>query len=147
MFKQQTPESPSGLPAGQPKLEAAVLEMLLFGDSPVLEILRVQRQLSESLRREMTGVGFFTFFALPDAAPRLVGTRRFHLGDVSASILGLKHGAGFVLFVTDGSIDNLEGFSYDEPWPADVSHFELYYEGGRAKDLEVVRREASAIRR
>jgi hypothetical protein len=49
---------------------------------------------------------------------------------------GLVHGAGFVLFVRDGRIDTLEGFSYDEPWPQQVSKFNLKYQR-EPRDLEL----------
>jgi hypothetical protein len=46
---------------------------------------------------------------------------------VNATIDGLAHGAGFVLFVRGGRIETLEGFSYDEPWPPRVERFLLAY--------------------
>jgi hypothetical protein len=48
------------------------------------------------------------------------------LGGIEADILGLQHGAGFLLFVRDGVVSFLEGFSYDEPWPAEVKEFRVY---------------------
>ena len=51
---------------------------------------------------------------VPDAP---VTRDRLHLGEVASSLTGLDHGAGFVLWVTSGRLDTLEGFSYGEPWP------------------------------
>ena len=44
---------------------------------------------------------------------------------VETTISGLRHGAGFVLFVDDGQLAMLEGFSYDGPWPQDIKEFSL----------------------
>jgi hypothetical protein len=66
----------------------------------------------------MTGVGFFTRFSIPEDVPKLPDNATFPLDpvdDVAADINSLKHGAGFVLFVVNGQIDTLEGYTYDEP--------------------------------
>ena len=108
-------------------LESAVLEMLLRGDQPVLEALRVQLQKSTVASRQNTGAGFFADFLIPDDAPRAPGKENFVLGDVSAEIDDLEHGAGFLLFIRNGKLDFLEGYSFDEPWPAEVGKFKLQY--------------------
>jgi hypothetical protein len=48
-------------------------------------------------------------------------------GDVAAQVDGLKHGAGFLLYVMDGMLDAIEGYSYDEPWPEQIGAFSLAY--------------------
>jgi hypothetical protein len=42
------------------------------------------------------------------------------ISDVGAEIEGVRHGVGFVLFIQDGRLDCLEGFTYDDPWPDEV---------------------------
>lgn len=94
--------------------------------------------------REATGVGFFTTLVIGDGAePAPVKPGQMDLGDVTAVIDGVEHGVGFVLFVNDGVLDVLEGFSYDEPWtdlsasyhvtPGGVAH-----SGGSLTDIEQV---------
>jgi len=56
-----------------------------------------------------------------------------------ADIEGLAHGAGFTLFLRDGVIDMLEGFSYDEPWPKEVARFQVR-RSGKNWDLEALKR-------
>jgi hypothetical protein len=34
----------------------------------------------------------------------------------------------------------LEGYTYDEPWPQEISEFELTYRGGEQRDLEALRK-------
>lgn len=111
---------------GLTQLEQAVLDKLLAGDDPMLVALRSQADRARVTRCEYTGVGFYCWFDVPEGAPK-AGDGDYTLGDVSANIEGLEHGAGFVLFVRGGRPDNLEGFSYDEPWPDHIGQFELSY--------------------
>jgi len=107
-------------------LDAGVLEKLLAGDHRVLAALRRQVAEATAVHRELSGVGFFTRFTLPETtAPAPVRCLRF--GDVHGDIAGLQHGAGFVLFVDEGRITMLEGFSYGEPWPEEVNAFAIRY--------------------
>jgi hypothetical protein len=62
--------------------------------------------------------------------------KSFKFGDVVAEIEGLKHGAGFLLFITDGALDELEGYCYDEAWPKEVIGFKLAYFGGSERDMK-----------
>jgi hypothetical protein len=79
--------------------------------------LRTQFERCRVAARKPTGVGFFTQLHIPDdAEPAPVKPGRMSLGNVVATVDGLQHGAGFVLFVENGVLDMLEGFSYDEPW-------------------------------
>lgn len=109
------------------RLERAVLDKLLAGDDPTLGTLRVQAKRARLLSCEKTGVGFFCRLEVPEDVERL-GHAEFHIGDVNAAIKGLVHGAGFVLFVKDGRLDTLEGYTYDEPWPAVIDDFQLTYQ-------------------
>ena len=109
-------------------LESAVLQKLLDGDHPVLVALRGQLPGLSVKERKQTGTGFFTEFSTAAAAspaPLVSGKLRF--GDVQATINGLKHGAGFLLYVDQGLLHFLEGYSYEEPWPEQVCEFVVKY--------------------
>ena len=105
--------------------EREVMTMLLSGEDTVLCTLRQQLSVSQVKGRELTGTGFFTTFLVPKEAPRVSGQGDFHLGNVIAKVDGLENGAGFVLFVKNGAIDFLEGYSYDEAWPNEIKRFKL----------------------
>jgi hypothetical protein len=107
-------------------LEHAVLEKLLFGDSERYRVLQNQIHALRVRERKMTGVGFFTRFSIPDDIPKLPDEATFQIGGVGADISDLEHGAGFVLFINNGQIETLEGFTYDEPWPQNVHNFHLH---------------------
>lgn len=114
------------LPPGLEPLEAAVLTMLLTGEHPVLAALRDQLAAAAITRREVTGVGFFLDLTVP-ASAAAAPVRQLRFGDVEATLAGVQHGAGFVLFVDDGRLHMLEGFTYDEPWPSPVTGFAVRY--------------------
>ncbi|HUF60189.1 MAG TPA: hypothetical protein VMR89_12055 [Actinomycetota bacterium] len=109
------------------ELERAVLEKLVAGDAP--DLVKLQRQVAvcHVANREQTGHGFFTSFEVDpsEAEPIESGSARF--GDVQAEIEGLEHGAGFLLFIANGSLDRLEGYSYEEPRPDVIGSFSLSY--------------------
>ena len=108
-------------------LERSVMEMLLSGEQPTLRVLRQQFAASRPSKREHTGVGFFTYFDVPASTPRPSIDARVRIDDVQATLSGLQYGAGFVLFVSNGVIEMLEGYTYDEPWPRDAQLVNLRY--------------------
>lgn len=106
-------------------LERDVLEMLLAGSHPSLKTLRLQLQRAD-IQREMTGVGFYLQFALPDATPR-IRPESCRFGDVHAELAGLKYGVGFLLFIDNGQLSQLEAYTYDERWPETLGAYALRY--------------------
>ena len=115
--------------------ERGVLEKLLAGEYEPLRILRSQLAHASVARREMTGVGFFTYFHFASEITRLAERRSIIFGDVQAAMPGLHHGVGFLLYVSDGALNMLEGYACDEPWPASIDGFELSYETGGDREL------------
>ena len=117
----------SALSPALPPLEASVLALLLAGDEPGLPELRSQLAASLVSRREHSGVGFFTHFDVPPSVPSLGLKRRVVLGDVHGRLRAVEHGVGFLLFIDDGRLAMLEGFTYDDPWPTPEEALELGY--------------------
>jgi hypothetical protein len=111
-------------------LERAAIDVLVSGDDlaadPVTsQILKRQVSAIVAADREPTGDGIFIWLRLGPAAHVVPGRPRIVLSGVHASVDGLANGVGFVLFVEDGLLDLLEGFTYDEPWPQVVGEFTL----------------------
>lgn len=72
---------------------------------------------SASLKsRKMTGVGFFTYFQVPETIEPVRPTEN-PFGNAEMEVGGLKYGCGFILFLKDDYIDFLECYTYVEPWP------------------------------
>ena len=122
-------------------LEQQVTQMLLDGDDETLSVLRQQAERADVSSREMTGVGFYTKFLVPSSSARPAGQPSFKLGDVNGSAANLKHGCGFLLYVDDGTLTMLEGYTYDEPWPDEIQELKLEYSSGPDRDMEQVRKE------
>ena len=101
-------------------LERRVMEMLLAGDHPVLNVLKRQLDASSVLKRDYDGVGFFTEFYVPPQLPRIKADRLV-IDDVYGKIPdyyrpGLPWVGFFILFVEKGAIDTLEGATPDDQW-------------------------------
>lgn len=114
--------------------ERDVVDWILRGDAPFLELLRQQATAAAVSGREFTGVGFYVDFVVPDDAPRLdesLGIEPdFTLGNVGAVFEDVNVEAGFVLFVAGGRIDFLEAYTYgNEPWPEREGRYRLFHFG------------------
>jgi hypothetical protein len=107
-------------------LEKSVLDRMLDRQGEPFHTLRRQLSLATVSKRKFSGVGFFTEFALSKDAPVNEDLADMTVGDVGAEIPGLEHGAGFVLFVRNGAIRMLEGYTYDENWPENTDGFRLF---------------------
>lgn len=120
----------------QLELEQAVIQKLLNGKSETFQILQHQYRASNIRERQMTGTGFFTYFSVPRDVLPLPGTPSFCFGDVQAKMTGLKLGAGFLLTVNKGYIYDLEGYSYEEPWPENFELIRLFYDHDESRNEE-----------
>jgi hypothetical protein len=94
-------------------LETAVLHAIFAETPEIQESLERQFSSARLLERENSGVGFFTTIAVPDDVPA-VSTPSPLGQEVAANIVGLEHGMGFLLFMQDGRLHVLEGFTYDD---------------------------------
>src|SRR5262245_42269279 len=92
------------------------MDALLAGEHPILEQLRVQYRAASPVTRELSGAGFFLEFEVPSHVPR-VAPPNFELGDLAFELEGLEHEGGAILFVRDGVIRTLEGYSFENSWP------------------------------
>ena len=61
--------------------------------------------------RTNTGAGFYTTLDV-SYQPPIEGTSP--VGDVGATVAGLQHGMGFLLWPQDGHIHKLEGYAYED---------------------------------
>lgn len=116
-------------------LEFRALEKLIEGPHLSLRILREQFESVFAGECHLTGAGFFRDLQVAAEAPRVAGAdQEMAVTGVGAQIPGLEHGAGFILFVREGAMCCLEGYSYGEPWPDPCEEFRLDFEGARASD-------------
>ena len=109
------------------QFEHLVMKKLLDGDTEELEILRAQYRHAKVTERKFSGVGFFSTFKIDEKSLKVTGKSTIRLTDIHAQCDELEHGMGFVLLVSDGMIDELEGATYDEVWPDHISNLRLVY--------------------
>ena len=90
-------------------LERAVLhEIEAHTSEPILGLAQ-QIEAARVVARENTGSGFFTTFDV-GLSPLLEGVRS-PIGFVMATIDGLQHGMGFLLWIRNDRVYQLEGYS------------------------------------
>jgi hypothetical protein len=127
-------------------LEILVLQHLLAGDDPVLAALRGQVDSVVVKSRDWSGAGFMTAFSVLESAPQARANLRAYIGDVYADINGLRDGAGFILFIEDGRLNFLEGFSpseWGEPLPLKRLYCVHPKNPGEAQLVETISRDFS----
>lgn len=123
------------------ELERAVMDAALAGEDFRLVILREQLSMAEVTGRDFTEAGFLTHFSVPGQAARVTGPIKNPIDDVCAELVGEEHPAGFLIWLEDGALQSLEGFSYVAKWPMDARLQRLFYvraepAGGRTETPE-----------
>ena len=90
-------------------LEQAILTAIC-SQYPAQKALTQQVAAARVCSRQNTGAGFFTRLEVDRIMPAVTGCGRA-LGYIHAEVHGLIYGMGFVLFLRDGYLDCLEGFT------------------------------------
>jgi hypothetical protein len=108
-------------------LERAVLVDIARQMPDYTEALTHQLTQAKVVGRENTGVGFYTTLDVASVYPiRGLSSPISHVG---ATVAHLQHGMGFLLWLKEGRMHKLEGFSYGGESTSDIDfesvHFEL----------------------
>ncbi len=101
------------------ELADQVMKMLLSGDEEVLSTLRKQYETAVIVSEEDTGVGFFICYQV-DSTIRIGEEFKatFQIGDIDGEVDGIDGAVGFVLFIKDGYLTMLEGYTnVIDKWP------------------------------
>lgn len=121
-------------------LEKDVLAMLLSGEGDALRQLREQLAVCRVEERKLTGAGFVTELHIPeDVHPADEIQARARVGDVVAELEGVEYGVGFVLFIRQGLLGTLEGYTFEEPWPESIAKYDLRYQSSSRDLSELLR--------
>jgi hypothetical protein len=103
-------------------LERDVIDATLAGEHPVLATLRNQWATAKVTDRECTGVGIYlTIEVAPNASTLPI--ERLLFGDVIVDLPTKTDAMGSLVYVEDGRLTCLEMYTFDMPWPEDVSGF------------------------
>jgi hypothetical protein len=91
-------------------LEQAALQAIFAETPDIVDSLQSQLLVAVVMSRENTGAGFFTKILVPKETRRIASARVLG-NEVHARVDGLRYGLGFVLFMEDGRLSLLEGYS------------------------------------
>jgi hypothetical protein len=91
-------------------LELAVLTAIADQQTDQAESLRQQIGLAYLVGRRNTGAGFYATLGVRGAPPRVEIASP--VGDVGADVDGVPDGMGFLLWLRDGLLGQLEGYTY-----------------------------------
>lgn len=125
IIQHHLPEIKMSKPISFEEFEQAVMQKLLEQDTPINTILYEQYKQATVVKRDFTGVGFFTDFIVPKTAPSITEPVAHGYGDVQCSINGIDCFGGFVLFIENGVMACLEGYSYGHEWPNIITSYHL----------------------
>ena len=101
------------------ELTTRLVPLLIQGTHPAMATLREQFSRARISRVELTGVGFFVNFDVPNDLP-LTEPPEVAGGSAEIRLVGADIPAGCVLFVRRGRLAMFEGFTYDPEWSADA---------------------------
>ncbi|MCA9623177.1 MAG: hypothetical protein KC731_29360 [Myxococcales bacterium] len=107
-------------------LETAVIEsMLADKDVPAHELeLRPEAVIVRS--RKLTGVGFLTELQRSPQLKLFSDGVVMRWGRVGARLNATRIETGYLVYVDDGYLAAIEGYTYGDEWPDTVAEFELY---------------------
>ena len=108
------------------ELETAVLNYL-FRD-PELAFVRAKVDFKRVTvtERSMTGAGFLTDFERSDELKIFEDGVSLRWGKVGARLNASKLETGYLVYVDDGYLTAVEGYTYGEDWPNEITSVETY---------------------
>jgi hypothetical protein len=111
---------------GLTELEKAVLAHMINKRPADRDVFLKQLDNCQVVSRENTGCGFYTALRVDrHIAPSEFKERELIQG-VHVSCPELQHGAGFILYIQNGYLHSLEGYTFvDEQWPEKISSFQV----------------------
>ena len=83
---------------------------------------KLQAQFEQAVvqKREFSQYGFSTYYTVTAEEETLGDSVNIQLGKCQWNINGLQNGSDYILWIKNGLISSLEGFSYEEPWPNEI---------------------------
>lgn len=108
------------------EFERAVMQRMLEDDTSVNRLLREQYNNAHIINRNFTGAGFFTTLSIPEHIARITEPVAYGYGDVLCSLNDTILSGGFVLFIRDGAMTCLEGYTFCDAWPESITTYKLY---------------------
>ena len=125
------------------QLAHAVIRRILPETGTDYPTFKYQYENAEVAEAKLYRRGFDIRFRLKEGVPAVEVEGERTYGTVSAQIPGLMRGMGFVLWVKNGMIQSLEGYSYEEDLPEIAEEYTLHY--GNHMKVHICRAEFLAV--
>jgi hypothetical protein len=108
------------------ELEKVVIERMLH--DPELKPLRVAVDFDvvQVRDREFTGAGFLTEFERSEELRLFGDGTSLRWGRIGAKLNASKIETGYLVYVDDGFVTTVEGYTYGDEWPHQIEKIELY---------------------
>ena len=107
------------------ELARAVMELILAEAGDEAELLRGQYDRAAIGETKMYPCGFDMAFLVDVECPVSEDKTERMLGTVEVSLPGLERGMGFILWIKNGRLHSLEGYSYEEILPKEAKNYRL----------------------
>lgn len=75
--------------------------------------------------RELSGVGFLTDLKKSEKFKIGEGNETYKFGDLGAKI-NASIDTGYLIYVENGFLDAIEGYTYADDWPEDIFQIDIY---------------------
>ena len=108
------------------ELEKLVLKSML--DDPELKpvVSAVNFDALTVMERDFTGTGFFTEFERSNGLKLFQDGVSMRWGKVGARLNANKLETGYLVYVDDGYMTTIEGYTYGDEWPDQITTIEMY---------------------
>ena len=107
-------------------LEQAVIRRMLADPELKPVRLTVNFDAVKVRDRELTGIGFLTEFEPSEQLKLFEAGFSLRWGKVGARLNAAKVETGYLVYVDDGYVTTVEGYTYGDEWPDQVEQSELY---------------------
>ena len=108
------------------KLEAAVIARLLADKKAGVIKKGINFDEVVVASRDFTGAGFMTEFTKSAELKLFTDGTSMRWGKVGAKLNSLSLESGYVLYIDNGYLTTLEGYTYGEEWPIEIDAIDLY---------------------
>lgn len=108
------------------KLEIAVMARLLADTTIPLIRRSIDFEEIDVTTREVTGIGFFAELAPSENLKLFADGTSIRWGRVGARLNRPPVDTGYLLYVEDGYLTMVEGYTYGTEWPTEIAEIELH---------------------
>jgi len=107
-------------------LEKAVIERFLADPALRSNKRSINFEAVNVRSREFTGVGFLTDFHRSDELKLFDEGVSLRWGKIGVRLNASRTDSGYLVYVDEGYLKTIEGYTYGEDWPVEIEQMEVY---------------------